>query len=121
MRRGGLALALTMALTAPALAREVPMLLRHAHVVPLSFAAMQGWRRDDHRAESEQQDVEPAPDEQRQAEDGDRRQHALNVFGKGHPGRRGHACRLDQRGWKEKLMPGAVQAGAARRRRSGGP
>jgi len=50
MRRGGLALALTMALTAPALAREVPMLLRHAHVVPLSFAAMQGWRRDDHRA-----------------------------------------------------------------------
>jgi len=50
MRRGGIALALTVALTAPALAREVPMVLRHAHVVPLTFAQMQGWRHDDHRA-----------------------------------------------------------------------
>jgi len=50
MRRGGLALALTVALNAPAPAREVPMLLHHAHVVPLTFAGMKGWRRDDHRA-----------------------------------------------------------------------
>ncbi|HWE77069.1 MAG TPA: MltA domain-containing protein [Pseudolabrys sp.] len=50
MRRGGLAVALTIALTAPSLAREVPMQLHHAHVVPLTFAEMKGWRGDDHRA-----------------------------------------------------------------------
>jgi membrane-bound lytic murein transglycosylase A len=50
MRRGGLALALTVALTAPALAREVPMTLHNAQVVPVSFAAMKGWRSDNHVA-----------------------------------------------------------------------
>ena len=50
MRRGGLALALTVALTAPALAREVPMTLHNAQVVPVSFAAMKGWRSDNHLA-----------------------------------------------------------------------
>jgi membrane-bound lytic murein transglycosylase A len=48
MRRGGIALAIVAALTAPALAREVPMTLRNAHVVPLSFAEMQGWAQDNH-------------------------------------------------------------------------
>jgi len=50
MRGGGLALAVIAALTAPALAREVPMTLRHAHVVPLTFADLKGWREDDHLA-----------------------------------------------------------------------
>jgi membrane-bound lytic murein transglycosylase A len=50
MRRGGLALALTVALTAPTLAREVPMILRNTQVVPLTFADMKGWRQDNHLA-----------------------------------------------------------------------
>jgi membrane-bound lytic murein transglycosylase A len=37
-------------LTAPALAREVPMTLRNAQVVPLTFAAMPGWAQDNHLA-----------------------------------------------------------------------
>lgn len=54
MRRGGLALALTVALAVPAStsgwARDVTMTLRHAHVVPLSFAELKGWRQDNHLA-----------------------------------------------------------------------
>src|SRR5579875_3899281 len=50
MRRRGLALALTVVLASPALAREVPMTLRHAHVEPLTFAALKGWLQDDHLA-----------------------------------------------------------------------
>lgn len=48
MRRGGLVLAALATLTAPALAGEVPMTLRNAHVVPLTFAEMKGWAHDNH-------------------------------------------------------------------------
>jgi membrane-bound lytic murein transglycosylase A len=34
----------------PALAREVPMKLKNAHVVPLDFADLRGWADDDHAA-----------------------------------------------------------------------
>ena len=50
MGRRGLALAFIAALTAPALAREVPMTLHHSYVVPLTFSAMKGWAQDNHLA-----------------------------------------------------------------------
>lgn len=50
MRRGGLALALTVALAAPATAREVPVMLHHSHVEPRSFATLKGWAQDNHLA-----------------------------------------------------------------------
>jgi membrane-bound lytic murein transglycosylase A len=48
MRGGGIVLAALAVLTAPAVAGEVPMTLRNANVVPLSFADMQGWAQDNH-------------------------------------------------------------------------
>ena len=48
MRGGGIVLAALAVLTAPAVAGEVPMTLRNANVVPLSFAEMQGWAQDNH-------------------------------------------------------------------------
>jgi len=35
---------------APATAREIPMKLRHAQVEPVTFAALAGWKDDDHAA-----------------------------------------------------------------------
>jgi membrane-bound lytic murein transglycosylase A len=44
------AFAIGPALSSAALAREVPMKLRHAHVEPLTFADLKGWADDDHAA-----------------------------------------------------------------------
>jgi membrane-bound lytic murein transglycosylase A len=50
MRRTAFGLTLALAVTGPALAREVPMKLRNAHVEPLTFASLAGWADDDHAA-----------------------------------------------------------------------
>ena len=44
------ALALALSAAAPGLAREIPMHLKNAHVVPLAFADLRGWTEDDHAA-----------------------------------------------------------------------
>ena len=50
MRRVAVGLTLALAVTSPALAREVPMKLKHAHVELLSFPDLKGWAEDDHAA-----------------------------------------------------------------------
>lgn len=50
MRGAILGLAVATAVAGPALAREVPMKLRHAHVESLTFADLEGWSADDHAA-----------------------------------------------------------------------
>jgi membrane-bound lytic murein transglycosylase A len=50
MRRAAVGLTLVLAVTSPALAREVPMKLKRAHVELLSFPDLKGWGQDDHAA-----------------------------------------------------------------------
>jgi membrane-bound lytic murein transglycosylase A len=44
------ALALALSAAAPGFAREIPMHLKNAHVVPLAFSDLRGWAEDDHAA-----------------------------------------------------------------------
>jgi len=50
MRGAAIGLTLALVVTGPALAREVPMKLKHANVEPLAFADLNGWQDDDHAA-----------------------------------------------------------------------
>jgi membrane-bound lytic murein transglycosylase A len=50
MRRAAVGLTLALAVTSPALAREVPMNLKRAQVELLGFADLKGWAEDDHAA-----------------------------------------------------------------------
>jgi membrane-bound lytic murein transglycosylase A len=50
MRRAAIGLTLALAVTSPALAREVPMKLKRAHVELLGFPDLKGWAEDDHAA-----------------------------------------------------------------------
>ncbi len=50
MRGAVLGVAVAAIISGPALAREVPMRLRHAHVQALTFADLNGWADDDHAA-----------------------------------------------------------------------
>jgi peptidoglycan lytic transglycosylase A len=50
MRRAAVGLTLALMVMSPALAREVPMKLKRAHVELLSFPDLKGWARDDHAA-----------------------------------------------------------------------
>src|SRR5689334_3997763 len=44
------ALVLALSTVSPGLAREIPMHLKNAHVVPLAFSDLRGWSEDDHGA-----------------------------------------------------------------------